>query len=1296
MRQCLGFVRKFIFGSGIYAGGASCTRNPSRMSFRKPRNRGHASQVTLAAPSRPLWRCLSGILATLAASGVLSGATAAKKQFDIPAGGAERTLRLFLQQADIDLVYTIEKVEGVTTHGVKGTFTAREVLDRMTANTGLIVVQDEKTGAYMLKRVAPDSSGNDSPPAPPSNSHSKKPATMLHHRLVASLATLFALVAAPPAIAANTADASESVITLSPFEVSAENDDGYRASGTLAGTRLRTDLKDVAASVSVVTKDFMRDINANDLESLLVFTLGTEVDGLGGNFSNSVLDSTGFQNFDLAVRQPTSGTRVRGLSSADTTLSFFLSSFPVDSYNVDRVEISRGPNAMLFGLGSPAGIINSSLIRAEPRRNKTEVTTQIGSYESTRTTVDHNQVLIKDKLAARVAGVYSDRYFRQEPNFSRTSRGFGTVTYRPFSSTTVRVSGERGDSHATKPRVNPPFDSLSWWWDIGRPIYNPSTGVMSYLGEPPDNPNIAPATATGGKNGSVITTGFGNTWNTNLGAIFESPTSSALGYAALPEVEAVKAVWERYRSNGSVLVNDGMSSLTNSNRYYNALHRGEITENFWRAQQINDPRIFDFYHQTIDGPDNKIVTHWKGYNVVLEQTLLKGQAGFELAFDRQDMNWSFENPYQHASYTLYLDINSHLPDGSVNPNMLRPVVADIGWTESSTLDRQAARATAYYNLDLRNMRGPEWLGRVLGRHTFTGAYTDQSQWAENFGGRENALDLDYIAAERTNIPSLANTTQEGRRGIARVIYVGPSIANASSPQDIGIQGPTVPHTLDNVSSISTLYYQPPRVGATVPGTTQLSSFSLLDQPDEDKRLLASFSANRSEVRTKSSSFVTQNFWLQDTLVTTLGWRTDRFATFDSGLPPYDPATGQRVLDDETLYAKPALRGSKTSFSWGVVGHLPKRIARRLPWGLDFSAFYNEADNFTPTAQRFDIYDRPIAPNTGSTKEYGVMMRAFGGKLDLRLTHYETASLYSTHNGLRAVVNNMATIPRSLHNNLVTGLYADPALDTARAALETWFGGSAAQTLANTFRFTYGADGAITSIDQRANIVVGPTDVASKGWELELTFNPTRNWRIAVNAANAEAIQSNTGEVLRQFLEDEFMPLMESPAGTLSMTGLPGGESLSARVRRQLLVPLYKIVLQDGSPNNELREWRWNMVTNYRFSHERLKNWSIGGSARWQDRVAIGFPVIDDASGLVGGPVYDVKNPYYGPSDITFGAHIGYQRKVWRGIVWRAQLTLKNIGVGNELIPVSAQPDGTTAAWRIREPQNWTFSNSFEF
>ena len=82
---------------------------------------------------------------------------------------------------------------------------------------------------------------------------------------------------------ANTED-EEDVFELSPFIVDASDSNGYRASSTLAGTRLKTDLRDVGASVSVITQDFMADIGVNDLD-LLAYVGGTGGAGRQWQFS---------------------------------------------------------------------------------------------------------------------------------------------------------------------------------------------------------------------------------------------------------------------------------------------------------------------------------------------------------------------------------------------------------------------------------------------------------------------------------------------------------------------------------------------------------------------------------------------------------------------------------------------------------------------------------------------------------------------------------------------------------------------------------------------------------------------------------------------------------------------------------------------------------------------------------------------------------------------------------------------------------------------------------------------------
>src|SRR3989338_7930400 len=73
-----------------------------------------------------------------------------------------------------------------------------------------------------------------------------------------------------PATGQNTPE-SEETLVLSPFVVDASEDtDSYQAKSTLAGTRVRTELKDIASSISVVTKQFLQDTGSKNSADLLV------------------------------------------------------------------------------------------------------------------------------------------------------------------------------------------------------------------------------------------------------------------------------------------------------------------------------------------------------------------------------------------------------------------------------------------------------------------------------------------------------------------------------------------------------------------------------------------------------------------------------------------------------------------------------------------------------------------------------------------------------------------------------------------------------------------------------------------------------------------------------------------------------------------------------------------------------------------------------------------------------------------------------------------------------------------
>ena len=84
---------------------------------------------------------------------------------------------------------------------------------------------------------------------------------------------------------ADTTVSNEEQVVLSPFVVEAKGDTGYAAKDTLAGSRVRTELKDVSSAISVVTNQYLKDTGTHNSQDLLLYTANTEVGGLKGNFT---------------------------------------------------------------------------------------------------------------------------------------------------------------------------------------------------------------------------------------------------------------------------------------------------------------------------------------------------------------------------------------------------------------------------------------------------------------------------------------------------------------------------------------------------------------------------------------------------------------------------------------------------------------------------------------------------------------------------------------------------------------------------------------------------------------------------------------------------------------------------------------------------------------------------------------------------------------------------------------------------------------------------------------------------
>ncbi|HEU5080078.1 MAG TPA: TonB-dependent receptor plug domain-containing protein [Opitutaceae bacterium] len=1103
-------------------------------------------------------------------------------------------------------------------------------------------------------------------------------------------------------------------VVLSPFVVTADNDTGYRATTAQSGTRLLTDMRDIAGSVSVVTKDFMNDIGAVNLDSLLSYTLNTEVAGVSGNFSGSgstAINGGTEVSFESAVQSQSVApvTRIRGLTAADTTADFFTSGTPLDGYNIDRIEINRGPNAMLFGLGSPAGIINQALIKAQLTKTKTQLSFRTDQYGSFRTTLDHNDVLIKDKLAIRVAGVYSKDQYEVEQAFRENKRGYATFTYRPFKNTFLRASFENARIDSNNPRNNPPNDAYTWWWALGKPVYNAGTGTIALTSTPYDLPipgstsspgTYNPITAAGTRNTNIITTAIGTVGLTNnMTLVYSDPDSDVLGIPGTNVIGFRSGQIANVHPNaaGTALQTDGMMGLADTARILNnVVHANDITKNFWKNYAMIDPSIYDFYHNMLEGPNKYEWAGWKTYNVTLEQQLFDGQGGVEIAYNRENLEngWSMPN-YSQGAYALRIDLNQTLANGAPNPNFGRPLISGFAYMNAQEHDRDTARFTGYYNLNLQSV-GPNWLGRILGHHRFTGTHTRYSVTDLSYGsqGVYNS-GQDYAIA---NQGSPQDVSTQGRL-VSIMRYVGPDASGSATP--VGGLATIGQQTITNLQSAHILYYTSPASSAITNPPTQWEErdFQLISNPRESvENTMRNTSVTKRKTTINSTSIVAQDYLFNNTLVGTLGWRRDAVYTYDAGTPPKDPVTRVALLGPP-WGEKFVSSASEDSFNWGAVLHSPEFINRWLPFGAVISLTYNHSDNFKPTGQRLDMFENPRGPERGKTSEYGVLLEAFHGKLAFKFTHYKTENVDSSSLvNLGTSISNLADSVADTLDRIANGMNGDPndPSNPKYAGIQQfnqWLASPLGLQYQKTFQFAYDPATNSYNYSRRNNEVVEVADVSSTGEEYELTYNPLKNWRIAFNASRAEAIRTNSGLDLQTFMSS-LAPVYNGPAGQLIVAD--NGSLFGDSVKTGALVPMLAITTQDGGPTSELREWHWNVITNYTFTDTfwdgKLKGWAIGGGVRWLDKSAIGSPVIVDP---VAGPIPDARHPYYAPAQTNFDAWVSYSRKLGK-VDLSVQLNVRNIGVGDKLIPVSAQPDGTYAAYTIAEAQTIMLNTTLSF
>ncbi len=201
---------------------------------------------------------------------------------------------------------------------------------------------------------------------------------------------------------AATTDKNDEVVQLSEFVITETPDNPYISKKALSASRVAMDIQDIPQTVSIVTSDFLRD-----------------------SMSQRMLDAAKYVTPVVESTLPVGGDRytIRGFQVSHEFIDGMVISgedgysMSLAPYNIERVEIIKGPNAILVPGGAPGGQFNP-ITKSPFMKDESSVTLELAQYIGNAISTDINKILSKN-VAARLVAAYWDSTGYQQHYFRK-------------------------------------------------------------------------------------------------------------------------------------------------------------------------------------------------------------------------------------------------------------------------------------------------------------------------------------------------------------------------------------------------------------------------------------------------------------------------------------------------------------------------------------------------------------------------------------------------------------------------------------------------------------------------------------------------------------------------------------------------------------------------------------------------------------------------------------------------------------------------------------------------------------
>ena len=227
----------------------------------------------------------------------------------------------------------------------------------------------------------------------------------------------------------------------------------------VTATKRNESVRQIAAPISAISGDQLQKMNANSL----------------GDYINR-LPGVVFNDYQPGISEVV----IRGISATtyheqgQTTVGYYLNevdlvepNFPiaipdVDTFDIDRVEVLRGPQGTLFGSSTLGGLVNYVAKTADPTKFDLAAEGLVGSTKNADRQLNYagkamvNIPIIQDKLAVRVMALQRfDAGYLDNPGLTPPKKGTndfrtrgirGSVVFTPFEGTKITYLGAYQDT----------------------------------------------------------------------------------------------------------------------------------------------------------------------------------------------------------------------------------------------------------------------------------------------------------------------------------------------------------------------------------------------------------------------------------------------------------------------------------------------------------------------------------------------------------------------------------------------------------------------------------------------------------------------------------------------------------------------------------------------------------------------------------------------------------------------------------------------------------------------------------